>query len=161
MEQQTKLEYLINLRAISYSSNCWFYLSQRQKLIFLSIMFAMDFYEEEGKKSIPISTLIDDVKEQIEKQSDHCGEKIHNKMKGKYSKDSIRSVIYSCFPIFLNVRHYGQVKEIKLTNEARKFIDWVSLEPISKKTGKKRYHTRMWLKHDIKIKFREHTPPQK
>src|SRR4030043_1545533 len=120
----TTLEYLIRLRAFSFSKKCWVYLTLRQKLAFLGILAVMEELEDDNKKTIPLSWLIHESKVTLDENIPTFKKRYGEKVGNSFSRESIRSVIYLGLPLYFSITQHGRAKIVSLTPRAKDFIDW-------------------------------------
>lgn len=144
-EDPTQLEYLINLRAISYDKKSWVYLTKKQKLAFLTTMIIFAKYEKDGERSVTISDLIFKTKEYLDKNATRWSKKYGSSIGNKFSSGAIRLVIFMAIPVFLTIQQKNFPKIIRLTTIARKFIAWQE-EDWTNKYGKKIPNTIRWIR---------------
>lgn len=119
----------------------------------------MDFFEQEyGKKTIPLSELIIESKSYLDDNIAYYKQAYGDRLSDKFSKESIRSVIYLTIPLYFNVIQYNRAKIISLTPKGKDFISWIEQESFSKKRQINIENGYWWLSK-AKINFvEEHIP---
>jgi len=157
-KELTTLEYLIRLRAFSYGKKCWIYLTVRQRLAFLGIMSVMEDIECDGKKTIPLSWLINETKTVLDENITRFKKMYGYKIRNSFSKDAIRSVIYLGIPLYFSITQHGRVKVISITTKTKEFIGWKNKSTVTKETGEDVPNSFLWMSVD-KINFIEDTFP--
>lgn len=121
----SQLEYLICLRAISFSKKCYLYLTPKQRCIFYELLRSMDYFEqEEGRKTVLLSELISDCKATLDDNVTLYQKKYGNRISNTFSKESIRGTIYLTIPLYFNIIQHNRAKVISMTPKAKEFFDW-------------------------------------
>jgi hypothetical protein len=153
----SQLEYLIRLRAISFSKKCYIYLTPKQRCIFYELIRSMVYFEQEyGKKTVLLSELITDCKATLDGNVAFYQKQYGKRISDTFSKESIRGTIYLTIPLYFNIIQHNRAKVVSLIQRAKDFFNWMEEATYIEKDKKQVQNGILWLSKNKVEYIEEH-----